>query len=114
MSGDSAYDEWWRKDSARYEISNLREPFKEARRAKRWNAELECYMDPQGKPVVDPSKVDFDAVTNLFPNERTYNTRRLSVKGYEAELMNKIKEFFEASLPKVVEMKKRKEEEAES
>ncbi|MFS7912607.1 hypothetical protein Hanom_Chr02g00131941 [Helianthus anomalus] len=70
-------------------------------------------MDPQGNPVVDPSKVDFDAVTNLFPNQDTYHTRRLSVKGYEADLMNKLKEIFEASLPKVVGMRKRKEEELE-
>ncbi|MFS7921008.1 hypothetical protein Hanom_Chr03g00231571 [Helianthus anomalus] len=66
-------------------------------------------MDPQGNPVIDPDKVDFDAVTNLFPDQDTYSTRRLSEKGYEADPMNKIKEIFEASLLKVVEMKKKKE-----
>ncbi|XP_022019036.1 101 kDa malaria antigen-like [Helianthus annuus] len=106
-------DKLWQRDSARYEIRKLNEPFKEARKAKRWNAELECYMDPQGNPVVDPSKVDFDVVTNLFPDQDTYHTRRLSEKGYEADLMNKVKEIFEASLPKVVEMRKRKEQELE-
>ncbi|MFS7921007.1 hypothetical protein Hanom_Chr03g00231561 [Helianthus anomalus] len=106
MSGYNDYDNWWRRDSARREIRKLNEPFREARRANRWNAELECYMDPQGNPVIDPDKVDFDAVTNLFPDQDTYNTRRLSEKGYEADLMNKIKEIFEASVLKVVEMKK--------
>ncbi|MFS7912025.1 hypothetical protein Hanom_Chr02g00124991 [Helianthus anomalus] len=106
-------DKRWQRDSVRYEIRKLNAPFKEAQKDKRWNAELECYMDPQDNPVVDPSKVDFDAVKNLFPDQDTYHTRRLSEKGYEANLMNKLKEFFEASLPKAVEMRKRKKEEME-
>ncbi|XP_035843933.1 vicilin-like seed storage protein At2g18540 [Helianthus annuus] len=77
------HDLWWRRDYARWEIEKFREPLKEAQRAKRWNNELECYLDPQGNPVVNPPKVDFEA----------------------------IKEVCEASLPKVVEMNKRKEEE---
>ena len=105
------HDAWWRRDSARWEIGKLYEPFQEAQRAKRWNEELECYLDPQGNPVVDPSKVDFDAVTNVFPSERVFNTKRLSDSSYLPELMNKLREVFETSLPKVVEMKKRKEEE---
>ncbi|KAJ0604142.1 putative transcription factor interactor and regulator CCHC(Zn) family [Helianthus annuus] len=56
------HDAWWRRDSARWEIGKLYEPFQEAQRAKRWNEELECYLDPQGNPVVDPEKVDFDAM----------------------------------------------------
>ncbi|MFS7907080.1 putative transcription factor interactor and regulator CCHC(Zn) family [Helianthus anomalus] len=105
------HDAWWRRDSTRWEIRKLNEPFQEAKRAKRWNEELACYMDPQGNPVVDPSKVDFDVVTNLFPSEGTFNTKRLSDKSYLPELMNKLREVFETSLPKVVEMKKRKEKE---
>ncbi|KAF5759446.1 putative transcription factor interactor and regulator CCHC(Zn) family [Helianthus annuus] len=105
------HDRWWRNDYARWEIEKFREPFKEAQRAKRWNDELECYMDPRGNPVVDPSKVDFEAVTKLLPSQATFNTRRLSDKEYLPDLVNKIKEVCEASLPKVVEMKKRKEEE---
>ncbi|KAJ0939968.1 putative transcription factor interactor and regulator CCHC(Zn) family [Helianthus annuus] len=105
------HDLWWRRDYARWEIEKFRESFKETQRAKRWNDELECYMDPQGNPVVDPSKVDFEAVTNLFPSQATFNTRRLFDKEYLPDLLNKIKEICEASLPKVVKMKKRKEEE---
>ncbi|KAJ0763807.1 hypothetical protein HanPI659440_Chr08g0285181 [Helianthus annuus] len=104
-------DRWWKADYARWEIGKLNEPFKEAQRAKRWNEELECYMDPRGNPVADPSKVDFEAVTNLLPRQATFNTRRLSDKAYLPDLEKKIREVCEASLPKVVEMKKRKEEE---
>ncbi|MFS7977448.1 hypothetical protein Hanom_Chr10g00904081 [Helianthus anomalus] len=105
------HDRWWRNDYARWEFEKFREPFKEAQRAKRWNDELECYMDPRGNPVVDPSKVDFEAVTKLLPSQATLHTRRLSDKEYLPDLVSKIKEVCEASLPKVVEMKKRKEEE---
>ncbi|KAF5760090.1 putative transcription factor interactor and regulator CCHC(Zn) family [Helianthus annuus] len=108
---DADPDRWWKADYARWEIGKLNEPFKEAQRAKRWNDELECYMDPQGNPVADPSKVDFKAVTNLLPRQATFNTRRLSDKAYLPDLEKKIREVCEASLPKVVEMKKRKEEE---
>ena len=68
-------------------------------------------MDPRGNPVADPSKVDFKAVTNLLPRQATFNTRRLSDKEYLPDLEKKIRDVCEASLPKVVEMRKRKEEE---
>ncbi|XP_035845242.1 glutathione S-transferase T3-like [Helianthus annuus] len=83
---------WWKAEYARWEIGKLDEPFKEAQRAKRWNEELECYMDPRGNPVVDPSKVDFKAVTNLLPRQATFNTRRLSDKEYLPDLEKKIRE----------------------
>ncbi|XP_035845294.1 kinesin-like protein KIF20B [Helianthus annuus] len=83
MSNDrEEYDAWWRRDYARWEIRKLYEPFHEAQRAKRWNED-----------------------------ERVFNTKRLSDNSYLPDLMNKLKEVFEASLPKVVEMRKRKEEE---
>ncbi|XP_035831805.1 glutamic acid-rich protein-like [Helianthus annuus] len=70
-------------------------------------------MDPRGNPVVDPSKVDFEAVTNLLPSQGTFNTRRLSEKEYLPDLENKIKEICEANLPKVVNKKKKKIKEEE-
>ncbi|XP_021986066.2 trichohyalin-like [Helianthus annuus] len=108
---DADPDRLWKADYARWEIGKLDEPFKEAQRAKRWNEELECYMDPRGNPVVDPSKVDLKAVTNLLPRQATFNTRRLYNKEYFPDLEKKIREVCEESLPKMVEMKKRKEEE---
>ncbi|KAM0049922.1 putative transcription factor interactor and regulator CCHC(Zn) family [Helianthus debilis subsp. tardiflorus] len=108
---DADPDRWWKAEYARWEIGKLDEPFKEAQRAKRWNEELECYMDPWGNPVVNPSKVDFKPVTDLLPRQATFNTRRLSDKSYFPDLEKKIREVFNASLPKVVEMRKRKEEE---
>ncbi|XP_022040499.1 uncharacterized protein LOC110943049 [Helianthus annuus] len=89
------HDKWWRRDRARWEIGKLYAPFQEAQRAERWSEELECYLDPYGNPVVDPAKVDFDAVTNAFPSEGVYNTKRLSDKNYLVEFMKELKEIFE-------------------
>ncbi|KAJ0714031.1 putative transcription factor interactor and regulator CCHC(Zn) family [Helianthus annuus] len=97
-------------DDEGYDWSKEVLPEKDAVGAERWSEELECYLDPYGNPVVDPAKVDFDAVTNAFPSEGVYNTKRLSDKNYLIEFMKELKEIFEASLPKVVEMKRRKEE----
>ncbi|XP_021971547.1 putative protein tag-278 [Helianthus annuus] len=106
------YD-WSKRDNASFEIRKLYAPFKEAQKAKRWDAERECYFDPQGNPVVDPKKVDFDAVADIFPDRDTFHTRRLPEKDYEANLFKHLKEVFETSLPKVVELRKKKEEEIE-
>ncbi|XP_035837076.1 uncharacterized protein LOC118484995 [Helianthus annuus] len=46
-----------------------------------------------------------------YARQATFNTRRLSDKEYLPDLEKKIREVCEASLPKVVELKKRKEEE---
>ncbi|KAJ0789490.1 putative transcription factor interactor and regulator CCHC(Zn) family [Helianthus annuus] len=59
-------DKRWQRDFARHEIEKLYVPFKEAHRANRWDDERECYLDPQGNPVVDPKKVDFNAATRSF------------------------------------------------
>ncbi|XP_022041186.1 myosin-7-like [Helianthus annuus] len=112
IQDDEGYD-WSKRDNASFEIRKLYAPFKEAQKAKRWDAERECYLDPQGNPVVDPRKVDFDAVANIFPDRDTFHTRRLSKKDYEANLFKRLKEVFEASLPKVMELRKKKEEEIE-
>ncbi|KAJ0554145.1 putative transcription factor interactor and regulator CCHC(Zn) family [Helianthus annuus] len=106
-------DKRWQRDNASFQIRKLYAPFKEAQKAKRWDAERECYLDPQGNPVVGPKKVDFDAVANLFPDCDTFHTRRLSEKDYEANLYIRLKEVFEESLPKVLELRKKKEEEIE-
>ncbi|MFS7966369.1 hypothetical protein Hanom_Chr09g00772931 [Helianthus anomalus] len=106
-------DKRWQRDNASFEIRKLYAPFKEAQKANRWDAERESYLDPQDNPVVDPKKVDFDEVAIIFPYCDTFHTRRLSEKDYEANLFKHLKEVFEASLPKVMELRKKKEDEIE-
>ncbi|MFS7905243.1 hypothetical protein Hanom_Chr01g00045371 [Helianthus anomalus] len=106
-------DKRWQREYARFEIKKLYAPFKEAQKAKRWDAKRECYLDPQGNPVVNPKKVDFDVAINVFLDCDMFHTRRLSEKDFEANMLKRLKEVFEASLPKVMELKKKKEEEIE-
>ncbi|MFS7914911.1 hypothetical protein Hanom_Chr02g00159111 [Helianthus anomalus] len=79
----------------------------------RWDAERECYLDPQGNPVVDPKKVDFNAATAVSLTCQTFYTRRSIEKDYEANLYKRLKEVFYVSLPKVMELNKKKEENVE-
>ncbi|MFS7945319.1 hypothetical protein Hanom_Chr06g00522911 [Helianthus anomalus] len=67
-------------------------------------------MDPQGNPVVDPKKVNFNAEAAVFPTCQTFYTRRLIEKDYVANLYKHLKEVFYTSLPKVMELNKKKEE----
>ncbi|MFS7966477.1 hypothetical protein Hanom_Chr09g00774191 [Helianthus anomalus] len=59
---------------------------------KRWDAG-ECYLDPQGNPVVDPKKVDFKAVIDFFPTCDTFYMRRSKEKDYETNLYKRLKEI---------------------
>ncbi|MFS7905237.1 putative transcription factor interactor and regulator CCHC(Zn) family [Helianthus anomalus] len=42
-----AVDNSWQRHFARERINELYDPFDEAKEAKRWDAERECYLDPQ-------------------------------------------------------------------
>ncbi|MFS7946708.1 hypothetical protein Hanom_Chr06g00539491 [Helianthus anomalus] len=100
----------WRNDFARYELRQLSAPFDEAERANRWDPERECYLDPQGNPLVDPEKVDFNALLAVIPTCGDFYTRRVIEKDYDENLDKRIKELFYSSLTKVMELKKKKEE----
>ncbi|MFS7953568.1 hypothetical protein Hanom_Chr07g00620231 [Helianthus anomalus] len=106
-------DNKWQRSFARGEINKLYDPFDEAKEAKRWDVERECYLDPQGNPVVDPNKVDFNAVVAVIPTCEQFYTRSKIEKDYEENLYKRIKEVFYATLTKVMELRKKKEEEVE-
>ncbi|MFS7996834.1 hypothetical protein Hanom_Chr12g01134471 [Helianthus anomalus] len=106
-------DNRWQRSSARYEINKLYNPFGEAKEAKRWDSERECNLDPQGYPVVNPDKVDFNAMVAVIPTCQHFYTRRLIEKDYEENLYKRLNEVFYASLRKVMELQKKKEEDVE-
>ncbi|MFS7911809.1 hypothetical protein Hanom_Chr02g00122431 [Helianthus anomalus] len=59
---------WSRQEQiARERINELYDPFDEAKNANRWDEERECFLDPQGNPMVDLKKVDFDALVVVIP-----------------------------------------------
>ncbi|KAJ0643074.1 putative transcription factor interactor and regulator CCHC(Zn) family [Helianthus annuus] len=68
--------EWSRQEHvARERINELYGPFNEAKEVNRWDAERECFLDPQGNPMVDPKKVDFDALIAAIPTAGEFYDR---------------------------------------
>ncbi|MFS7926510.1 hypothetical protein Hanom_Chr04g00297881 [Helianthus anomalus] len=43
--------------------------YKEAKRAKRWDPDRECYVDPKGNVCTDPKSIDFEALVKSIPSE---------------------------------------------
>ncbi|KAM0035789.1 hypothetical protein Hdeb2414_s0015g00450671 [Helianthus debilis subsp. tardiflorus] len=60
--------------------------------------------------MVDLRKVDFNAVVAVIPSCGEFYTRRKVVKDYEENLEKHIKKVLCASITKVIELKKKKEE----
>ncbi|MFS8018270.1 hypothetical protein Hanom_Chr15g01390111 [Helianthus anomalus] len=55
------------EEEARGYLDNVYDAYKEARSARRWDVEKECYVDPKGNPIVDLDEVDFDALVVVIP-----------------------------------------------
>ncbi|KAJ0940264.1 putative transcription factor interactor and regulator CCHC(Zn) family [Helianthus annuus] len=58
-----------RRMKAQTRISRIYNTFKEAKRARRWDADRECYLDPQGNIAVDPDSISIDALIQQFAEE---------------------------------------------
>ncbi|MFS7978796.1 hypothetical protein Hanom_Chr10g00919641 [Helianthus anomalus] len=70
-----AEEKWTRQERiARERVNELYAPFNEAKKAKRWDDERECFLDPQGNPIVDPKKVDFDALVTEMMKKKEEET----------------------------------------
>ncbi|MFS7979713.1 hypothetical protein Hanom_Chr10g00930951 [Helianthus anomalus] len=50
--------------------------FTEAKRAKRWDADRECYIDPMGNIAIDSRTLDFDAMIQQIAEEEEYFQRK--------------------------------------
>ncbi|KAJ0499661.1 putative transcription factor interactor and regulator CCHC(Zn) family [Helianthus annuus] len=58
-----------RRMKAQTRMSRIYNTYKEAKRAKRWDADRECYLDPQGNIAVDPDSISVDALIQQFAEE---------------------------------------------
>ncbi|MFS8002215.1 hypothetical protein Hanom_Chr13g01199471 [Helianthus anomalus] len=105
---------WTRQEQIACErINELYDPFDEAKKANKLDEERECFLDSQGNPVVDPKKVDFDALVVVIPTAGELCSMRKAEKDYEEKLEKRIKEVMYASLEKVTEIKKKKKKKEE-
>ncbi|MFS8022670.1 hypothetical protein Hanom_Chr16g01442251 [Helianthus anomalus] len=53
---------------AHKKLKRIREAYKEAVKAKRWDPDRECYLDPKGNICTDPKSIDFEALVRLIPS----------------------------------------------
>ncbi|MFS7993817.1 hypothetical protein Hanom_Chr12g01098561 [Helianthus anomalus] len=57
----------------------------EEKRAKRWDADRECYLDPMGNIAIDSRTLDFDAMIQQIAEEEEYWQRKWWGGGEEKE-----------------------------
>ncbi|KAJ0715074.1 putative transcription factor interactor and regulator CCHC(Zn) family [Helianthus annuus] len=53
---------------AQVKMKRIYNAYKEAKKAKRWDPDRECYLDPKGNICVDPKSIDFEALVKLIPS----------------------------------------------
>ncbi|XP_035838308.1 uncharacterized protein LOC118485900 [Helianthus annuus] len=58
-----------RRMKAQNRMSRIYHTFKEAKKAKRWDADRECYLDPKGNIAVDPDSISVDALIQQIAEE---------------------------------------------
>ncbi|KAF5804170.1 putative transcription factor interactor and regulator CCHC(Zn) family [Helianthus annuus] len=64
-----------RRVKAQTKVSRIYTIYKEAKRAKRWDPDRECYLDPQGNIAIDPSSLSVDAIIQQYAEEEEARQR---------------------------------------
>ncbi|MFS8003145.1 hypothetical protein Hanom_Chr13g01210471 [Helianthus anomalus] len=52
---------------ASIKMKRIYNAYKEAKKAKIWDPDRECYLDPKGNICVDPKSIDFEALVKSIP-----------------------------------------------
>ncbi|KAJ0614595.1 hypothetical protein HanIR_Chr02g0064191 [Helianthus annuus] len=64
-----------RKVSAQFMENRIYQTWKEAKRANRWDADRECYLDPKGNIAVDLDSVSVETLTEQIAKEEEARQR---------------------------------------
>ncbi|XP_035843327.1 uncharacterized protein LOC118490144 [Helianthus annuus] len=75
-----------RRMKAQTRMNRIYNTYKEAKRAKRWDADRECYLDPQGNIAVNPDSISVDALTQQFAEEEEARQREWWGGGEEKQV----------------------------
>ncbi|KAF5755985.1 putative transcription factor interactor and regulator CCHC(Zn) family [Helianthus annuus] len=94
----------------RMRLDEVYDAYKEATRANKWSQEKECYVDPQGSPMVDPDEVDFEALVAAIPTVGVWCKGLEEIPRYR----EKVEEIVDKSQKLVDEMKKADEKDEET
>ncbi|MFS7945315.1 hypothetical protein Hanom_Chr06g00522851 [Helianthus anomalus] len=55
------------KALAQRQKKKIYDAYKEAKKAKRWDLDRECYLDPKGNICIDPSTIDVETLMKAIP-----------------------------------------------
>ncbi|MFS7947374.1 hypothetical protein Hanom_Chr06g00547541 [Helianthus anomalus] len=73
-------------------MKRMREAYKETVKAKRWDPDRECYLDPKGNICIDPKTIDFEALGKSIPTEEEPMRRDAKEKAKKERLEKAEKE----------------------
>ncbi|MFS8007795.1 hypothetical protein Hanom_Chr14g01265221 [Helianthus anomalus] len=65
-----------------------------------FSVEKECFVDPQGKPTIDPDKVDFEALVATIPTMGVWCKGLEEIPNYKKKVDEGIKKVIYAILEK--------------
>ncbi|MFS7919971.1 hypothetical protein Hanom_Chr03g00218861 [Helianthus anomalus] len=88
-------------------LSDVYQAFTEARRASRWIFDKECFVDPKGNLIVDPDKVDFEALVAAIPTVGVWCKVLEEIPRYREEVEEGIRKVIYANLEKKKKKKKK-------
>ncbi|KAJ0458544.1 putative transcription factor interactor and regulator CCHC(Zn) family [Helianthus annuus] len=89
-----------RRQRAEWKMMRLSRVHTEAKRAKRWDADRECYLDPEGNIAIDPKTLSLEAMTEEFAELEESQQRKWWGGGEEKE---KEKEKEQEQKPKKID-----------
>ncbi|XP_021979113.1 uncharacterized protein LOC110875224 [Helianthus annuus] len=81
-------------------LEEVYDAFKEARRENRWCEEKECFVDPQGNPIVDLDEVNLEALIAAVPTVRVWCKGLKEIPRYREKVEEGIRKVIYASLEK--------------
>ncbi|KAJ0912570.1 hypothetical protein HanRHA438_Chr06g0275811 [Helianthus annuus] len=96
---------------ARLRMDDVYDAYKEATLAGMWSKEKNCFVDPQGNPMVDPKKVDFEALVAAIPTVSVWCKGLDEIPRYKEKVEEGIRKVIYASLQKKKKKKKKTVEE---
>ncbi|KAF5797637.1 putative transcription factor interactor and regulator CCHC(Zn) family [Helianthus annuus] len=89
-----------RQQRAQYKMIRISRVYSEAKKAKRWDADRECYLDPEGNIAIDPKTLSLEAFAEEFAELEVSQQREWWGGGEEKE---KEKEKEQEQKPKKID-----------
>ncbi|KAF5801702.1 putative transcription factor interactor and regulator CCHC(Zn) family [Helianthus annuus] len=73
------------REIAHVRMNRIHRAYKEVVKAKRWDTERECYLDPKGNVCTDPKTIEFDALVKSIPTVEEERLKREAEEKAEKE-----------------------------